>query len=39
MAERFQDLLTLEAAEAIESALGVATPIDPVLEGAVARAR
>jgi amidase len=39
MAERFQDLLTLAAAEAIESALGVATPIDPVLEGAVARAR
>jgi amidase len=31
MAERFQDLLTLEAAEAIESALGVATPIDPVV--------
>jgi hypothetical protein len=31
MAERFQDLLTLEAAAAIESALGVATPIDPVV--------
>jgi amidase len=31
MAERFQDLLTLEAAEAIEAALGVQTPIDPVV--------
>jgi amidase len=31
MAERFQDLLTLEAAEAIEAALGVHTPIDPVV--------
>jgi amidase len=30
MAERFQDLLTLEAAEAIEAALGVQTPVDPV---------
>jgi amidase len=30
MAERFQDLLTLEAAEAIEAALGVHTPVDPV---------
>jgi amidase len=38
MAERFQDLLTLEAAAAIESAFGVATPIDPVPEGAAAGA-
>jgi amidase len=30
MAERFQELLTLDAAQAIESALGVQTPIDPV---------
>ena len=30
MAERFHDLAALEAAEAIESALGVQTPIDPV---------
>jgi amidase len=30
MAERFQDLLTLEAAEAIEAALGGQTPIEPV---------
>jgi amidase len=34
MAERFQDLLTLEAAEAIETALGVQTPVDPVAEAA-----
>ena len=32
MAERFQDLACLEAAEAIEAALGAAEPIDPVLE-------
>ena len=36
MGERFQELACLEAAEAIEAALGVATPIDPVLEGAPA---
>jgi hypothetical protein len=36
MAERFQELATLEAAEAIERAFGVATPIDPVLEGVTA---
>ncbi|HET6550300.1 MAG TPA: amidase [Solirubrobacter sp.] len=35
MAERFQELATLEAAEAIERALGVATPVEPVLEGVV----
>ena len=32
MADRYQDLATLDAAAAIEQALGVATPIDPVLE-------
>jgi amidase len=31
MAERFQDLAALEAAEAIEQALGVATPVEPAL--------
>jgi amidase len=31
MAERFQDLATLEAAAAIEEALGVATPVEPAL--------
>jgi amidase len=31
MAERFQDLAALEAAEAIEQALGVATPVQPAL--------
>jgi amidase len=34
MGERFQELACLEAAEAIEAALGVATPVDPVLEAA-----
>ena len=29
---RFQDLACLEAAEAIEAALGVAEAIDPVME-------
>jgi hypothetical protein len=38
MGERFQELACLEAAEAIEAALGVATRVDPVLEAAVARA-
>jgi amidase len=31
MAERFQDLAALEAAEAIEQALGVATPVEPAV--------
>jgi amidase len=37
MGERFQELACLEAAEAIEAALGVPTPVDPVLEAALAR--
>ena len=36
MGGRFQELACLEAAEAIESALGVAAAIDPVREGAAA---
>ena len=36
MGERFQELACLEAAEAIEAALGVATPVEPVLEAAPA---
>jgi hypothetical protein len=36
MGGRFQELACLEAAEAIESALGVAEAIDPVQEGAAA---
>ena len=34
MGERFQELACLEAAEAIEAALGAAEPIDPVLSAA-----
>jgi amidase len=36
MSERFHELACLEAAEAIESALGAATPVDPALEAAAA---
>jgi amidase len=34
--ERFQELACLEAAETIEATLGLATPVDPVLEAAPA---